>query len=110
MRARIDQWRDSLEQLFAATVNQQTLEEAAELMCSVSSVDEGYHVECLRAIDAGINADVEGDNSVINLVNKSGYRVTSTGAAIDLLKDFRAIYLAAYERACSDKGRNQGAR
>lgn len=99
MKDRIDQWRDTLEQLFAATVNQQTLEEAADLMCTVSSVDEGYHLECLNAIDAGISAASDGDESIVGLINKSGYQVATTAGAVDLLSDFRAIYLAAYERA-----------
>lgn len=99
MNARPSQWREDLEQLFAATVNQQTLEEAADLMVSVSTSDESYHAECLTAIDQGINAADGGDRSVIDAINKSGYQVTTTEAAADLLRDLRAIYRAAYDRA-----------
>lgn len=91
-------WKDNLEQLFAATVNQQTLEEAADLMAAVGSSDQSYHVECLTAIDQGINAAQNGDLSVINLINKSGYQVTTSEGAVDLLRDLRAIYVAAYDR------------
>ena len=91
-------WRENLEQLFAATVNQQTLEEAVDLMVLVSASDATYHIECLAALDRGIHAADDGDSSVINAVNKSGYQVKTTDAAAGLLRDFRAIYLAAYGR------------
>lgn len=99
MSARPNQWREDLEQLFAATVNQQTLEEAVDLMVSVSASDESYHFECLAAIDQGIGAADGGDRSVIDAINKSGYQIATVDAATDLLRNFRAIYLVAYERA-----------
>ncbi len=95
-----NRWREDLQQLFAATVNQQTLEEAVDLMVSVSADDENYHFECLAAINQGINAASGGDQSVIIAINKSGYQVATTDAAAELLRDFRTIYLAAYEQAC----------
>jgi hypothetical protein len=91
-------WRENLEQLFAATVNQQTLDEAVDLMVSVSAGDDSYHVDCLAALDQGIHAADDGDSSVIDAINKSGYQVKTTDAAAGLLRDFKAIYLAAYGR------------
>lgn len=89
-------WKSALADLFGGTVNQQTLEEAAELMVSVSAVDVSYHVECLAMLDGGICAAREGDCSVIGCINKSGYQVSTTEEAESLLIDFRAIYVAEY--------------
>ncbi len=94
-------WRQDLEQLFSATVNQQTLEEAADTMVLVSASDQSYHVECLNAIDQGIAAAECGDDLVIDSINKSGYQVNNSGAAVNLLRDLREIYIDAYERARS---------
>jgi hypothetical protein len=92
-------WKEGLADLFAGSVNQQTLEEAAELMVSISAVDASYHLECLTMLDQGISAAEAGDNAIINCINKSGYQVASTLAAAKLLEDFRKIYLKEYERA-----------
>lgn len=92
-------WKSALADLFGGTVNQQTLEEAAELMVSVSAGDAGYHVECLAMLDEGGRAAREGDSSVIGCINKSGYQVSTTEEAATLLLDFREIYVAEYERA-----------
>jgi hypothetical protein len=92
-------WKAALEQLFAATVNQQTLEEAAELMVSASSVDPSYHEECLFVLDTAIASAEAGDEIVITCVNKSGYQVADTGEALELLRDFRSTYLAEFRRS-----------
>ncbi|MEJ2694484.1 MAG: hypothetical protein P8166_16005, partial [Candidatus Thiodiazotropha sp.] len=78
-------WRAALQQLFAATVNQQTLEEAAELMVSVSASDEEYHNECLYTLDEAIHAADAGDESIILSINKCGYKVDNLVDAIVLL-------------------------
>lgn len=94
-------WKIALGKLFAATVNQQTLEEAAELMVSVSAVDESYHEECLMMLNEGVRAAIAGDNSVMACINESGYQVLTTVDAAKLLDDFRIIYLKEYEHARS---------
>jgi hypothetical protein len=99
-RKEID-WKDGLEQLFSASVNQQTLEEAAELMVSVSSSDHDYHDECLTLFEEGIKAARAGDNVVIALINKSGYQVSSTVDAVKLLEDFQRIYLEEFRKLLS---------
>jgi hypothetical protein len=96
MAAQNVEWRKALEQLFSASVNQQTLEEAAELMVSVSASDRSYHTECLNAIKGGIKAAEAGDESVQALINKSGYQVSSNADALELLKDFESIYLQRF--------------
>ena len=93
------QWLESLEQLFSASVNQQTLEEAAVLIVSVSTVDPLYHAECLNAIDQAIAAATNGDPSVLAAINTSGYQVWTTGDAVTLLNDFRTIYLREFARS-----------
>ena len=94
-------WKDSLADLFGGSVNQQTLEEAAELMVSVSAVDDDYHEECLAMFSEGIRAAKEGDGTVMICINKSGYQVSTTADAAKLLDDFRTIYLKEYERSSS---------
>ncbi|MCP3672781.1 MAG: hypothetical protein GY814_20640 [Gammaproteobacteria bacterium] len=91
-------WKSALQQLFSATVNQQTLEEAAELMISVSTSDEEYHNECLHVLNEAMRAANDGDNSIMESINKSGYKVSNLVDAIELLQDFRSIYLGEYRR------------
>jgi hypothetical protein len=96
-------WKKALEQLFSATVNQQTLKDAAELMVSVSVSDPSYHAECLNAIREGIRAAEAGDETVLSLINKSGYQVSSTADAAELLKDFQSTYLEKFNRMTAKK-------
>jgi len=91
-------WKSALGQLFSASVNQQTLEEAAELMVSVSSGDPGYHEECLFVLDRAISSAESGDVAVIAHINKSGYQVSDVDAALELLRDFRSVYLDEFNR------------
>ena len=91
-------WKSALGQLFAASVNQQTLEEAAEVMVSVSSNDPYYHEECLFVLDKAIASAETGDEAVIAHINKSGYQVSDIDAALELLRDFRTVYLDEFNR------------
>jgi hypothetical protein len=91
-------WKTGLADLFGGTVNQQTLEEAAELMISVSASDITYHQECLTMLNEGIRAAYSGDGSIITCINKSGYQVSTTTEAAVLLNDLRTIYLSEYAR------------
>ena len=92
-------WKSALEQLFSSSVNQQTLEEAAELMVSVSCVDSSYHEECLLALDKAISSAEMGDQWVIACINKSGYQVVNIDSALNLLRDFQSTYLDEFNRA-----------
>lgn len=91
-------WKSALSQLFAATVNQQTLEEAAELMVSVSVRDPDYHQECLLVLDAAIHANCAEHEFLISSINKSGYQVITHEEACDLLREFRTLYLQEFQR------------
>lgn len=90
-------WPSALATLFDATVNQQTLEEAVDLMLFVSREDSSYHEECLNALDLGIASLRAGEETAIACINMSGYRVTNLESAIKLLSEFRGLYLLAYE-------------
>lgn len=94
-------WKAALEKLFSATVNQQTFEEAAELMVSVSVRDRSYHEECMVTFEEAVRAAESGDNSIIECINKSGYRAATLEDAIELLRDFRCVYLDEYRRTIS---------
>lgn len=97
-------WKNALAQLFAATVNQQTFEEAAELMVSVSASDRSYHDECLTVFDEAIRASNAKDSSIISCINRSGYQVSTYEDASDLLKQFHDIYLKEFNQAVLSHG------
>lgn len=92
-------WQETLGELFAASVNEQTLEEAVEEMVLVSEDNPEYHERCLRAIDNGINAARSRDNAVVGLINLSGYQVDNTETALELLIEFQRLYLDEYQQA-----------
>jgi hypothetical protein len=94
-------WREALKQLFAATVNQETLESAAQLMVSVSSRDKIYHEECLLLFEKGKELARNRDNAIITFINKSGYQVADFDEALELVSDFEQIYLGAYRDAAA---------
>lgn len=103
MPANTVNWKENLEQIFSASVNQQTLEEAAELMVSVSASDLTYHEECVHSLEEGIRAANRGETVVIDIINKSGYQVQSATDASELLSDFLRIYLTALRKATERK-------
>lgn len=96
-------WKIALARLFAATVNQEPLEDAADMMISVSVRDYSYHEECLETLEGGINACDSGDVDVMLAINKSGYKVSSLEEAKELLMEFRGIYEQKYAEALSTK-------
>ncbi|NRB42129.1 MAG: hypothetical protein HRU20_27275 [Pseudomonadales bacterium] len=92
-------WQESLGDLFSATVNQQSLEEAAEMMVSVSEDDLEYHNACVNTLNLAIQSCKNGNNETLLLINKSGYQVHSTEKALEILEDFLTIYLNEYKDA-----------
>ena len=91
-------WQEKLGDLFSATVNQQTLEEAVDLMLSVSKNDREYHDECESTLQSAIDACETNHDEVIAEINKSGYQVKNALEAKKLLQDFLAIYLNEYNK------------
>jgi hypothetical protein len=92
-------WKLGLDDLFSATVNQEPLEEAAKLMVSVSSVNSGYHDQCLFVLDSAIASAEKGERKVIESINMSGFLVDDIDGALELLREFRSIYLDTFARA-----------
>jgi hypothetical protein len=94
-------WKTSLARLFAATVNQEPLEDAADLMVSVSARDVSYHTECLATLEGGIHACSDDEAEVLSAINRSGYKVATLDEAKELLVEFLEIYEHRY-RELSD--------
>lgn len=94
-----ESWESDLSRIFASSVNQQSLEEAAELIVDVSMDDQEYHNIFINAIDQGIRAANDGDKRVMGFINKSGYKVNSLMQALDVLSDFKEIYLREFEQS-----------
>lgn len=92
-------WQRNLADLFQATVNQQSLEEAADLMVSVSAANLQYHEECLGTLDQALMASSRGENSAVACINTSGYQVATPEEALELLEDLKRIYLERYQTA-----------
>ena len=92
-------WKLALSDLFGGTVNQQTLEEAADLMVSVSIGNFNYHMDCISMLDSGLLAAKEGDSSLIDCINKSGYKVSSAEEAGRIIQELREIYMDAYNKS-----------
>jgi hypothetical protein len=91
-------WASGLSQLFAASVNQQTFHEAAELMVSVSAKDAGYHEECLWIFDSALGAAEIDSSAIVAAINKSGYQVADRKEADELLREFKQTYLREFHR------------
>lgn len=99
MNTELESWEADLLDIFAASVNQQSLEEAVELIVDVSIDDQEYHRVVLNAIEQAIRAANKGNERIIDYINKSGYKVDCLNQAIDLLEDFRDIYVKEYNQA-----------
>jgi hypothetical protein len=86
----------SLEQIFAASVNQGTLENAAEEMAANALCYSGLEAEFTQVLESAIDAGSRGEPYVLDAVNRSGYQVASPqeGALLcsELLKAFKKAY------------------
>ncbi|MCX5658314.1 MAG: hypothetical protein NTW19_01160 [Planctomycetota bacterium] len=100
----ITNWQEVLTDIFAASINQQTLDEGAEGMVLVSQTDPELHESCLASIDSGIAAGKDGDASLVSIINRSGYRVSTPAEGVELLTRLRRIYLDKYIEALDDGG------
>lgn len=94
-------WNSTLADLFASVVNQQTFEEAAQMMVFVSEDDKSYHKLWLTALDEGIRAARNRNPAVVDCINNSGsgYRAVDADDAAELLVTFRDIYIKEYQDA-----------
>ncbi|WMN17985.1 hypothetical protein QL104_00855 [Pseudomonas piscis] len=90
------EWKERLLDIFAATVNQQTLEEAAEDMASLSFCYPSLHEDYLRTFDFAIEALQSGDNYPVECVNRSGYKAHGAEDALELVEDLKEIYMRIF--------------
>ena len=72
---------EALENIFAAYVNQGTLEEAAAWMANLTRNHPELAEEFISALQKGIAAASKGDRSVVKAVNESSYQVSTTDEA-----------------------------
>ena len=89
---------ETLTDIFAGYVNQQTLEEGADQMAFVSSDNPDYHRRFMEAIDRGIESIETDFLSVKEIINKSGYTVSTRDETSNLMHELRRLYLERYER------------
>lgn len=83
---------ETLENIFGAYVNQETLEQAALWMAANAESDAGYRAEVLEALTAGHRRGQAGDSSVMQAVNRSGYQVQNADEAAELIFELRALF------------------
>jgi len=88
-----------LEQIFAASVNQGTLEDAAEEMAANASCDPALKVEYTQALEAAIKAGNQGEQYVVAAINGSGYQVTTPQDGALLCSEL----LVAFKKACTPR-------
>lgn len=91
-------YRDTLEQLFSATVNQSTLGYATVLMASVSKYDPKYHAECIEILDLAAKLASGHDPFLIKCINKSGYFADDFEEAAEIVNDLTEKYLTEYRK------------
>ena len=89
-------WQEKLGELFGATVNQDTLEEAALMMVVASSNNFEYHNECVTVLKSAIDSCEKGETDSISEINKSGYTVNSPESAKEILSNLLETYLKEY--------------
>src|SRR5262249_36415347 len=96
-------WQDDLSDLFGGYINQQPLEKAVAMMLFVSEDHPEIHQQFLHAIEGGMEAARYADRVVIDIINKSGNRVKTTDDVLDLLTEFRQLYMDRYQETSGKK-------
>jgi hypothetical protein len=93
----------SIEKLFGAFVNQGTIEEAAAWMASLAKGDCELADEFDRVLTCSIEASARGETSVVEAVNRSGYRVNTPQEAceycVELLNAYRRFAVETPNRS-----------
>lgn len=65
-------------------------------MVSVSMFDKDCHNECCCVFEEAVHSVKSGDESIVLLINKSGYTVSTSEEVVDLIEDFQEKYLEAH--------------
>lgn len=83
---------ESLENIFAAYVNQGTLEEAATWMADLTRSHPELAEEFISALQKGMAAAAKGDPSVVKAINTSSYQVSTPKEAGDYCLKLLGLY------------------
>ena len=83
-------WDEQLAELFAG-LGQDPIEDAPSLMDLLGTADERQ--EWLNAISSGIAASEAGDRRVVEIINRSGYRISYPSEAKAYFEELRDLYL-----------------
>ena len=89
---------ESIENIFGAYVNQDTLEDAATWLASNAVADAAYCAEVHAALRDAEERGTAGDTSVVFAVNRSGYRVSNAAEAAELIRELRQLFNDALTR------------
>ena len=86
---------ESLENIFGAHIAQGTLEDAAQAMASLAQSYPDLGPEFIAILQDGFSAAVGGDAAVVSAVNRSGYSVSTTQEAGELISELLDLLRAA---------------
>jgi hypothetical protein len=82
---------ETIENIFAAYVNQDTLENSAIWMASNAKTDAAYRDELIEVLQDAERRGLLGDAALVDAVNLSGYQVADVAEAIDLVVELRSL-------------------
>jgi hypothetical protein len=98
-------WKETLTDIFAAYLNQDSLEVAADAMVFVSHDDPGQHQRFTEAFERGVELAQHDDPTILGIINQGGgYRVSSGEAALELIECLHGIYVERYKAARTRTG------
>ena len=84
--------RETLENIFAAYVNQGTLEAAARWMADNARADRNYAHEVAECLRDGSELAATGSMVVVQAVNRSGYQVSTPREAGECCTELLALF------------------
>ncbi|WP_218082584.1 hypothetical protein [Anthocerotibacter panamensis] len=92
-------WQLNLTEILNGYFSDQTIEEGVAQMVFVTECDPDYHQECLATISGGIEAALQGNMEVVDIIKKSfAWHVENTHDAKEFLKDLQKEYLSQYSK------------
>jgi hypothetical protein len=83
----------TLHQIFGAYVNQTTLEEAATWMAASTKAHPELADEFIAVLKNGCAGMTDDGSSIIDAVNRSGYRVDTKEEAVEYCQELMNLYL-----------------
>ncbi len=83
---------ETLDNIFASYVNQNTLEEAATWMATLTRNHPEMAEDFITALQHGMDAASKNDRSVIQAVNASGYQVSTAKEAGEYCLKLLGLY------------------